>query len=84
MTYARAGASLVILARSQATLDAIKEKISRQSSVSVLTIVVDVVKPKQVQAAVEAAITKFGKLDVVVANAGKSDTWDKRATCLPP
>ena len=43
----------------------------------VATFVADVTSTKQVQAAVEGAIKTFGKLDVVIANAGRAPLLDK-------
>jgi len=74
--YAKAGASLVIAARSQATLDGVQKAIG--STTEVLAVPTDVTDPKAVENLINATISKFGKLDIVVANAGKADPWDKR------
>lgn len=78
VTYARAGASVVLAARKQQSLDDVKATIKRYAAdAQVLTVPTDVTKPKQVQAAVKAAIDAFGRLDVCVANAGTASHWDR-------
>ncbi|TFY69120.1 hypothetical protein EVG20_g3291 [Dentipellis fragilis] len=85
ITYAKAGASLILAARTQKALDAVKVKILRQApSVDVLTVPTDVVDLGQVEAAVKAGIEHFGKLDIVIANAGKADGFDKTITEKDP
>ncbi|KAF8509410.1 NAD-P-binding protein, partial [Gautieria morchelliformis] len=84
-SYARAGASVILVARSQATLDSVKSTINRESpNASVLAVAADVVHADQVQAAVQAAVAKFGKLDVAIANAGKADPVGKGVTDIDP
>ncbi|TFY69119.1 hypothetical protein EVG20_g3290 [Dentipellis fragilis] len=74
VTYAKAGASLILAARTQKAMDEVKAKILRQvPSAHVLTVPTDVVDLWQVEAAVKAGIERFGKLDIVIANAGKAD-----------
>lgn len=84
LTYARAGASLVLSARNHATLESLKVTISKEApKAPVLTVSADVTNVKQVKAAVEAAIAKYGKIDTVIANAGRADAWDKRVSAHP-
>ncbi|KAA1467246.1 NAD-P-binding protein [Dentipellis sp. KUC8613] len=74
VTYAKAGASLVLAARTQKALDEVKAKILRQvPAADILTVPTDVVDLGQVEAAVKAGVDHFGKLDIVIANAGKAD-----------
>ncbi|KAA1467241.1 NAD-P-binding protein [Dentipellis sp. KUC8613] len=78
VTYAKAGASLVLASRTQKALDEVKAKILRQvPSADVLVVPTDVVDLAQVEAAVKAGLNRFGKFDVVIANAGKADAFDK-------
>ncbi|TFY69123.1 hypothetical protein EVG20_g3294 [Dentipellis fragilis] len=85
VTYAKAGASLILAARTQKALDAVKAEILRQEpSAEVLTIPTDVVDLAQVEAAVKAGIERFGKLDIVIANAGKADSFDQLITQKDP
>ena len=72
----------MLVARKQQTLDDVKATIKRYAAdAQVLTVPTDVTKPKQVQAAVKAAIDAFGRLDVCIANAGTASHWDRRQ-CL--
>ena len=64
--FAREGAQLVITGRNRKTLDeAVKEL-----GAGALGVEADVSDPKAIERAVAAAVERFGKLDVVFANAG--------------
>jgi 3-oxoacyl-[acyl-carrier protein] reductase len=63
------GASVVICARGQEALDAAAEAI-RSAGGEVLAIRADVTEPDQPARLVAAAIEAFGRLDIVVGNAG--------------
>ncbi len=79
LQYARAGASLSLVARSQATLDANKDAILRERpSAQVLTFPADVRDVKRTEEVVAATVAHFGRLDILVANAGKIRPIDKR------
>ncbi|TFY80072.1 hypothetical protein EWM64_g3945 [Hericium alpestre] len=78
LTYAKAGASVVLAARKQETLDGVKNTILAQVPFAeVLTIPTDVKETKQVEAAIKATIDRFGRLDICIANAGKGGRWDQ-------
>ena len=69
--FARAGASLAILARKQATLDESKAEILKVASdAKVITFVADVRDYGRAKEVVEGTVREYGRLDVVVANAG--------------
>jgi NAD(P)-dependent dehydrogenase (short-subunit alcohol dehydrogenase family) len=70
--YLEAGASLMICARNAMLLDkaALELKKLAGSGQSVLALPADVSKPKDVAALVEQALGKFGRVDIVVNNAG--------------
>jgi NAD(P)-dependent dehydrogenase (short-subunit alcohol dehydrogenase family) len=70
--YLEAGASLMICARNAMRLDqaALELKKLARSGQSVLALPADVSKPKDVTALVEQALGKFGRVDIVVNNAG--------------
>ncbi|KAI0313381.1 hypothetical protein OF83DRAFT_1065581 [Amylostereum chailletii] len=75
--YARAGASLVLVARQQATLDHTRDIVLQENpGAQILAIPVDVKDWKESEAAVNAAVERFGGLDVVVANAGTTAPMD--------
>jgi len=64
------GASLVLCARNAENLNAVGEQIARTSGVSVLPVVADVSIAEDVARAVRAGIEKFGRIDILVTNAG--------------
>lgn len=67
--YAEAGASVVIGARTQAQIDAVAEDI-RAAGGKALALHTDVMREEQLEALVDAAVREFGRLDIVVNNAG--------------
>ncbi|KZS87420.1 NAD-P-binding protein [Sistotremastrum niveocremeum HHB9708] len=83
--YGRAGATLALVARQQSALDAVRETILKEVPGAVVeTLIADVTKTTDVKNVVDEAISKFGRLDIVVANAGKADPWDKPFTETDP
>ena len=84
LQYAKAGASLVLVARTQAALEASKDAILRERpSALVLTFPADVRDVKKAEEAVAATIARFGRLDILVANAAALRPLDKRALGPP-
>ena len=80
LQYARAGASLSLVARTQAALDASKDAILREHpSARVLTFPADVRDVKRAEEVVAATVAHYGHLDILIANAGALRTMDKRA-----
>ena len=80
LQYARAGASLTLVARTQAALDASKDAILRElPSAQVFTFPADVRDVKKAEEVVAATVARFGHLDILVANAGVLRPVDKRA-----
>ena len=67
--FAREGATLVLTARRLDRLEALKQELE-SSGATALAIECDVTLDESVDAAFKAAIDRFGRLDVVVANAG--------------
>ena len=64
-----AGASLALAARTQASLDSAAREI-RSLGVDCITVECDVANPESTDAMAAAVLNHFGKVDVVVANAG--------------
>ena len=71
LAYARAGASVAILARWQKTLDERAAEIrSSVPGAQVLVVPADVRDVQAVDAAVQTTLSRFERIDIVVANAG--------------
>ena len=70
---AKEGANVVISARRQAALDEVAAKIAAEGG-NVLTVATDISKAEDCAALMNAAVEKFGKVDVLVNNAGVLDT----------
>ena len=68
--FASGGAALVLAARSQERLQRLAERLERRFAVETLAVPCDVRQREQVDALVEAAIARFGRIDVLVNNAG--------------
>ncbi|KAI0275447.1 NAD-P-binding protein [Gloeopeniophorella convolvens] len=83
--YARAGATLAIAARSASALAETQKRVEEASpGARVLALPSDVVLPAQVSEAVERVVHEFGKLDVVVANAGVTRAYGIRLADVDP
>ena len=87
IAYAKAGASVTIVGRSQETLDKTAAIIrAAASGAHVLAVPADVRDPKAVEAAVQATLEQFGRLDILIANAGavsniNQSTWGLAQRC---
>ncbi|XP_077227495.1 11-beta-hydroxysteroid dehydrogenase-like 2 [Tasmannia lanceolata] len=68
--YAKRGASLVLVARREQALREVADKAKRLGSPGVLVAPADVSKPEDCKKIVEKAVSHFGKLNHLVANAG--------------
>jgi 3-oxoacyl-[acyl-carrier protein] reductase len=72
--FAASGADVVIAARDKAGLAEAKAKIAQTAKARIETVSADVAAAAGVKAAYDAAMAAFGKIDIVVNNAGKSET----------
>lgn len=82
--YARAGASVTIVARSADSLEEVRAAIVKETpGAQVLTFVVDVKDPAAAEHAVEETVKQYGKLDVLIANAGTCLPFEKRNYTWP-
>ena len=68
--FAREGAKVSICARSEAQLYETAETIRRETGGDVLPVVADMTKAEDIQRFVAKTVEKFGRLDIVVTNAG--------------
>ncbi len=64
------GTSLVLCARGEAALEETRASIVDASGVEVTSVVADVSVPAEVDAVVNAGIERFGRIDILVTNAG--------------
>ena len=64
------GASLVLCARNAETLNLVSKQIAKTSGVPVLPVAADVSEAEEVAKAVQSGIEKFGRIDILVTNAG--------------
>lgn len=69
LTMARQGAALVIADLNQAAAEAVVKEIT-QAGGHAISVVMDVTNEAAVNAGVQAAVDKFGSIDVLVSNAG--------------
>jgi short-subunit dehydrogenase len=69
LEFARAGASVVLAARSQEKLEAVAKEVEALGA-QVLVVATDVAKRDDLARMVDATVAKFGRLDVLVNNAG--------------
>ena len=71
---AREGATVALCARNQDTLDKARDEIRNETGATVLSLICDMSRPEDIKAAVAAAADAFGRLDIVVNNAGGPPT----------
>ncbi len=69
VTFAEEGARLIVQDIQEAPVLALRDEL-RASGVEVEAVVGDVSIPEDVQAAVDLAVSSFGRLDIAIANAG--------------
>lgn len=79
MYYARAGASVTIVARNAQRLEEARVSIgSATGSTRVLAVCADVTNPSDAEDAVKQTVERWGKIDVLVANAGVGTSYTTR------
>lgn len=66
------GANVVICARTDSSLNEAANHILEETGIEVLTVIADVTKEEDCQKVIAKAIEKFGKLNILVNNAGTS------------
>lgn len=87
MAYAEQGADVAILARREEKLVELAKEITEKTGRKVVTAKCDVTKEADVKAAVEKILAEFGKIDILLNNAGvgfesaveymSEEQWDK-------
>jgi len=84
LQYARAGASVAIVARTREALDATRHIIvAAVPAADVLVLTADVRNVESVRGAVQDALRHFGKLDILIANAGAITSFTPREVPFP-
>ena len=64
------GASIIALARRQELIDQVAQDIRNESDVDALAIKCDITDTAQVEAAIDKALEHFGRIDILINNAG--------------
>jgi 3-oxoacyl-[acyl-carrier protein] reductase len=72
--FAAAGADVALLARGREGLEAAKGTLAATSRGKIIGIACDVAQAADLRSAYDAAMSAFGKIDIIVNNAGKSET----------
>ena len=67
---ANQGANIVALARRQDKLEAVAKEINKQFGVDTLAVKCDITDTEAVKAAVQQALDRFGRIDILINNAG--------------
>ena len=70
--YAQCGASVVIAARGEDALRQAQDRISRDTGARIVSVACDIATMDGVQKLYDAAMDSFGRVDIVVNNAGES------------
>ncbi|MGH2479118.1 MAG: glucose 1-dehydrogenase [Ktedonobacteraceae bacterium] len=78
--FGKAGASVVITARRAQWLKEAEQQLKDQG-VSVLAVVCDVTDPASVEQVVQQTLTTYGKIDILINNAGQ--VWAESAETMP-
>ncbi len=67
---ASAGANIVALARRQNLIDEVAADISKEFGVKAVGVACDITSTEQVEAAIDTVIKQFGRIDILINNAG--------------
>ena len=74
LLFAREGAKVAVLGRHRENLDPVVDLIAAESG-QAMAVCADVSKPDEMQAAIKEVVDKWGRLDIVFANAGINGVW---------
>ena len=74
LRLAARGASVAVISRTRDEIEATRDQIVAKGG-EALAVVADVSEPAEMKAAVERVITRYGQIDIVVANAGINGVW---------
>lgn len=73
-TLAYAGAAVVLVGTTLEDLETTEQEITNHGG-KAISVCADISKSAEIQAAVDAAISRWGRLDIVFANAGTNGVW---------
>lgn len=73
--FVEQGAKVAVLGRSADEVEQVVERLNRQRADSAIATLADVSKANEMQAAVQQLIDRWGRLDIVLANAGINGLW---------
>ncbi len=76
LEYARAGANVVVASRKQENLDKVAAEIEALGAQS-LALATDITKPDDVDNLIKQTVDRFGRLDIMVNNAGGGSSMKK-------
>ena len=74
LLFAREGAKVAVLGRHRENLDPVVDQIAAEHG-EAIPVCADVSQPDEMQAAIEEIVRKWGRLDIVFANAGINGVW---------
>lgn len=74
LLFAREGAKVAVLGRHRENLDPVVDQIEAEHG-QAIPVLADISDPGQMQAAIRQIIDKWGRLDIVFANAGINGVW---------
>lgn len=74
LLFAREGAKVAVLGRHLENLEPVVDQIAAEHG-EAIPVLADVSQPEEMQAAIQEIIKKWGRLDVVFANAGINGVW---------
>ncbi|HYW13665.1 MAG TPA: SDR family NAD(P)-dependent oxidoreductase [Longimicrobium sp.] len=74
LLFAREGAKVAVLGRHLENLEPVVDQIAAEHG-EAIPVLADVSQPEEMQAAIQEIVTKWGRLDIVFANAGINGVW---------
>ncbi|MGB1376171.1 MAG: SDR family NAD(P)-dependent oxidoreductase, partial [Rhodothermales bacterium] len=83
VAFARAGARLILTARRAERLDSLAQELKSRFSTESLTVSLDVTDRDAVNAAVRSLKDEWGRIDILINNAGKALGLDKSYETRP-
>lgn len=80
--FAKLGGSLVVTGRNKDSLDKVSAECESASKVKPVVVIGDISKPETAKMLVDSAVSRFGKIDVLVNNAGIMELGSIESTSL--